>query len=29
VISGNNTTVENIEFTGAVVPNHNGAAIRQ
>jgi len=29
VISGNNTTVENIEFTGAIVPNHNGAAIRQ
>jgi hypothetical protein len=29
VISGNNTTVENIEFTGEVVPNHNGAGIRQ
>ena len=29
VISGNNTTVENIEFTGAAVPNHNGAGIRQ
>jgi hypothetical protein len=29
VISGNNTTIENIEFTGAVVPDHNGAAIRQ
>jgi len=29
VISGNDTTVENIEFTGATVPNHNGAAIRQ
>ena len=29
VIAGDNTTVENIEFTGAVVPNHNGAAIRQ
>ena len=29
VISGNNTTVENIEFTGAAVPDHNGAAIRQ
>lgn len=29
VISGDDTTVENIEFTGAAVPNHNGAAIRQ
>jgi len=29
VISGNNTTVDNIEFTGNAVPNHNGAAIRQ
>ena len=29
VISGNNTVVENIEFTGATVPNHNGAGIRQ
>lgn len=29
VISGNNTTVENIEFTGAAVPDHNGAGIRQ
>jgi hypothetical protein len=29
VISGNNTTIENIEFTGAIVPNNNGAAIRQ
>jgi len=29
VIAGNNTTVENIEFSGAVVPSHNGAAIRQ
>jgi len=29
VISGNNTTVENIEFTGALAPNHNGAGIRQ
>jgi len=29
VVSGNNTTMENIEFTGAVVPNHNGVAIRQ
>lgn len=29
VVSGDNTTIENIEFTGAIVPNHNGAAIRQ
>lgn len=29
VISGSNTTVENVEFTGAAVPSHNGAAIRQ
>jgi len=29
VILGNNTTVEKIEFTGAAVPDHNGAAIRQ
>jgi Abnormal spindle-like microcephaly-assoc'd, ASPM-SPD-2-Hydin/Right handed beta helix region len=29
VISGNNTTVENIEFTGATVPSMNGAGIRQ
>jgi len=29
VVSGNNTTIENIEFTGAFVPDHNGAAIRQ
>ena len=28
VIDGNNTTVENIEFTGAVVPDGNGAGIR-
>ena len=28
VVSGNNTTIENIEFTGAAVPDHNGAAIR-
>jgi hypothetical protein len=28
VISGNNTTVENIEFTGAAVPDLNGAGIR-
>jgi hypothetical protein len=29
VISGNNTTVENIEFTGAAVPDENGAGIRE
>jgi hypothetical protein len=29
VISGNNTTVENIEFSGATVPDMNGAGIRQ
>jgi Right handed beta helix region len=29
VISGSNTTVENIEFTGAQVSDNNGAAIRQ
>jgi hypothetical protein len=29
VISGNNTTVRNIEFTGATVPDQNGAGIRQ
>jgi hypothetical protein len=28
VISGNNTTVENIEFSGAAVPDLNGAGIR-
>ena len=28
VISGNNTTVENIEFTGATVPDDNGVGIR-
>lgn len=28
VISGNNTTVQNIEFTGAAVPDMNGAGIR-
>lgn len=28
VISGNNNTVENIEFTGATVPDDNGAGIR-
>lgn len=29
VIKGNNTTVENIEFSGATVPDQNGAGIRQ
>ncbi len=29
VIKGNNTVVENIEFTGATVPDKNGAGIRQ
>jgi MYXO-CTERM domain-containing protein len=29
VISGNDTTVENIEFSGAAVPDRNGAGIRQ
>ena len=29
VIKGNNTLVENIEFSGAVVPDQNGAGIRQ
>src|ERR1700730_6140268 len=29
VISGDNTTIENIEFSGAAVPDGNGAAIRQ
>jgi hypothetical protein len=28
VIKGNNTTVENIEFSGAKVPDRNGAGIR-
>ncbi len=28
VIKGNNTTVEQIEFSGATVPDHNGAGIR-
>jgi hypothetical protein len=28
VVAGNDTTVENIEFSGAVVPDHNGAGIR-
>ena len=29
VISGANTIVENIEFSGATVPDHNGVGIRQ
>lgn len=29
VVSGNDTIVENIEFTGATVPDQNGAGIRQ
>lgn len=29
VIKGDNTTVENIEFSGATVPDRNGAGIRQ
>lgn len=29
VVKGSNTTIENIEFSGATVPDHNGAAIRQ
>jgi hypothetical protein len=29
VISGNDTTVENVEFSGATVPDMNGAGIRQ
>lgn len=29
VIQGNNTTLENIEFSGATVPDKNGAGIRQ
>ncbi len=29
VIQGRNTTVENIEFTGAKVPDENGAGMRQ
>jgi hypothetical protein len=28
VIQGTNTTVSNIEFSGAMVPDHNGAGIR-
>jgi hypothetical protein len=29
IISGDNATVENIEFSGATVPDENGAGIRQ
>jgi uncharacterized protein (TIGR03437 family) len=29
VVKGSNTRIENIEFTGATVPDKNGAAIRQ
>ena len=29
VVSGNDVTIENIEFSGARVPDRNGAAIRQ
>jgi len=29
VIQGKNTTIENIEFSGAAVPDQNGAGIRQ
>jgi hypothetical protein len=29
VIAGNDTIIENIEFSGAAVPDQNGAAIRQ
>ncbi|NIA30707.1 MAG: hypothetical protein GWP06_12445, partial [Actinobacteria bacterium] len=29
IIKGANTTIENIEFSGATVPDQNGAAIRQ
>ena len=29
VITGSNTRIENIEFSGATVPDHNGAGIRQ
>jgi hypothetical protein len=28
VVAGNNTTIENIEFSGAAVPDQNGAGIR-
>jgi len=29
VIKGNNTTIEHVEFSGTVVPDKNGAGIRQ
>ena len=29
VIKGSNTTIENVEFSGAAVPHRNGAGIRQ
>src|SRR5215471_2524948 len=29
VIAGNDTIIENVEMSGAAVPSHNGAAIRQ
>lgn len=29
VVKGNSTTIENIEFSGATVPDQNGAGIRQ
>ncbi|HNM25713.1 MAG TPA: hypothetical protein PKL15_09795, partial [Saprospiraceae bacterium] len=29
IVSGDNNTIENIEFSGASVPDHNGAGIRQ
>ena len=29
VIAGDNTTIDNIELSGCVVPSHNGAGIRQ
>src|SRR5947207_12487138 len=29
VITGKNTYIENVEFSGCTVPDHNGAGIRQ
>ena len=29
MVAGNDTTIENIEFSGARVPDQNGAGIRQ
>lgn len=29
IVAGDNNTIENIEFSGASVPDHNGAGIRQ